>query len=178
MPRPTNCARYTFSPSDCETQNLKSDFCEKQNLKAAQVMVATGNCIYKGHCAPQIFVYTPGMYSSSNKDFVRTTVMDFYEMFKQTAMDPGNLAAFSLTNDTLDEERVCALDDFELELKVRNEAMKSSCASVQLGSLKKVLRIVRTIVDKLVEFAYIQIQIVMCFFRFLIPGLFLFFLPH
>ena len=57
-----------------------------------------------------------------------------------------------------------------MEMKVRNEAMKSSCASVQLDTMKKVLRIVRIVVDKMVEFVYIEFQIIICFFRLLIPG--------
>jgi hypothetical protein len=128
---------------------------------SARVKVATANCIYAGACAPQLFVYTPGMYSSSNRDFVRTTVLDFYEMFRQVANDPDDLSAFSFTNDTLDEDRVCPLDDFEMELKVRNEAMKPSCASVQLDTMKKALRMVRIVVDKMAEAAYIMIQIIM-----------------
>ena len=110
------------------------------------------------------------MYSSSNKDFVRTSVMDFYEMFRQTASSANDMSAFGFTNETLVTERVCPLDDFEMALKVRNEAMKSSCASVQLDTLKKVLRIIRIVVDKMVEFTYIEFQIIICFFRMLIPG--------
>jgi hypothetical protein len=52
---------------------------QKQVLKAAQVKVTQANCIFAGLCAPQ----SPGMYLSSNKDFVRGTVSSFYEMFKQ-----------------------------------------------------------------------------------------------
>lgn len=161
-------------------------------MKAAQIKVFKANCIYAGVCAEQLFVYTPGlshffvgllpprgetdlrrgtgMYSSTNRDFVRSTVVDFYEMFRQTSQNPDNLAAFSFTNDTIDSEMVCPLDDLEMELKVRNEAMKSSCASVQLDTLKKALRIVRIVVDKMAEFVYIQFQLVICFFRLLIPS--------
>jgi hypothetical protein len=139
-------------------------------LKQSQTVIAQANCIYAGVCAPQIFVYTPGMYSSTNRDFVRTTVMDFYEMFRQVSGNPDDLSAFGFSNDTLDEDRVCPLDDFELELKFRNEAMKVSCASVQIDSLKKALRVVRIVVDKMVETVYIQSQILICIFRLLIPG--------
>ena len=50
---------------------------------SARKKVYEANCIYAGVCAPQVFVYSPGMYSSSNQDFVRGTVSSFYEMFKQ-----------------------------------------------------------------------------------------------
>lgn len=59
-------------------------FC--QAIKEAQGKVFEANCIFAGACAPQVFVYSPGMYSSSNQDFVRGTVSSFYEMFKQTAL--------------------------------------------------------------------------------------------
>ena len=122
----------------------------------------------------EIFVFFgkwgAGMYSSSNRDFVRTSVMDFYEMFKQSAAGEGDLSAFNF-NDTLEEgDRVCPLDDFELELKIRNEAMKSTCASVQVSTLRRALRIVRIVVDKIVEFNYVMFQIGICFFRLLVVG--------
>ena len=50
---------------------------------SARRKVFEANCIYAGVCAPQVFVYSPGMYSSTNQDFVRGTVSSFYEMFKQ-----------------------------------------------------------------------------------------------
>jgi hypothetical protein len=56
----------------------------------AQVKVFEANCIFAGVCAPQVFVYSPGMYSSSNKDFVRGTVTSFYEMFKQLSVQGGS----------------------------------------------------------------------------------------
>lgn len=59
-----------------------------QVLKAAQGKVFEANCIFAGVCAPQVFVYSPGMYSSSNQDFVRGTVSSFYEMFKQVGRLP------------------------------------------------------------------------------------------
>ena len=78
-----SCFFFCFaSPSACVSA-LPHIRGKKQVLKAAQVKVAQANCIFAGLCAPQVFVYSPGMYSSSNKDFVRGTVSSFYEMFKQ-----------------------------------------------------------------------------------------------
>ena len=56
-----------------------------QVIMAARKKVFEANCIFAGVCAPQVFVYSPGMYSSSNQDFVRGTVSSFYEMFKQVS---------------------------------------------------------------------------------------------
>jgi hypothetical protein len=81
-----------------------------QVLKAAQGKVFEANCIFTGVCAPQVFVYSPGMYSSSNQDFVRGTVSSFYEMFKQVSIrDEDEFRAFAFTNKTLDEDMVTFL---------------------------------------------------------------------
>lgn len=85
-----------------------------QIIKAAQGKVFEANCIFAGVCAPQAFVYTPGMYSSSNQDFVRGTVSSFYEMFKQVAArrsdadsnEDDEFRAFAFTNNTADDEMV------------------------------------------------------------------------
>lgn len=146
----------------CNLNSRTEELCKI--LQTARINIAQANCIYAGSCADKLFVYTPGMYSSSNRDFVRTTVLDFYEMFGRSG------EAFSFTNTTWDEEKVCPLDDFEMELKVRNEAMKTSCASVQLDTMKKALRMVRIVVDKIAEAVYIEFQIIICFFRLLIPN--------
>jgi hypothetical protein len=152
----------------CNLNSRTEALCLK--LKEAQTAIAQANCIYAGVCSPQLFVYTPGMYSSTNRDFVRTTVIDFYEMFRQVSRNPDDLSAFGFSDNTLDEDKVCPLDDFELQLKFRNEAMKSSCASVKIDNLKKALRMARIVVDMIVETVYIQFQIILCIFRLLIPG--------
>lgn len=153
-----------------------------QVLKEAQQMVFNANCIFAGFCAPQVFVYTPGMYSSVNQDFVRGTVTSFYEMFKQVTIrksqyntDEDTFRAFVFGNKSMDgsddvEDRVCPMDDMEWELKVRNEAMKRGCASTQLDSVKSSLYIVRTIVDVVVETLYYVLQIFICLFRFMVPS--------
>lgn len=65
----------------CNLNRKTDEMC--QILRHAQRKVFEANCIFAGLCAPQIFVYSPGMYSSTNQDFVRGTVSSFYEMFKQ-----------------------------------------------------------------------------------------------
>ena len=65
----------------CNLNSKTNELC--QILMSARKKVFEANCIFAGVCAPQVFVYSPGMYSSSNQDFVRGTVSSFYEMFKQ-----------------------------------------------------------------------------------------------
>ena len=67
----------------CNLNKKTDELC--QILKQAQQKVFEANCIFAGLCAPQVFVYSPGMYSSTNQDFVRVTVSSFYEMFKQVS---------------------------------------------------------------------------------------------
>jgi hypothetical protein len=67
----------------CNLNNKLDELCEA--LQSARTMVMEANCIFAGVCAPQVFVYTPGTYSSSNQDFVRGMVTSFYEMFRQVA---------------------------------------------------------------------------------------------
>jgi hypothetical protein len=164
----------------CNLNRRTNDLC--QILKAAQGKVFEANCIFVGACAPQVFVYTPGMYSSSNNQFVRSTVASFYEMFKQTTLrkasdgkiesrEEADLRAFAFAEGAAsgDEDRVCPMDNMEWELKTRNEAMKQSCASVQMSSMKTSLMMMRAIVDTVVQTLYILLQIAICIFRMLLP---------
>jgi hypothetical protein len=163
----------------CNLNRMTNDLC--QILKAAQGKVFEANCIFVGACAPQLFVYTPGMYSSSNNNFVRSTVSSFYEMFKQSVVrrvqsgsdEDSDFRAFSFTAtggaDDGDSDRVCPMDNMEWELKTRNEAMKQSCASVQINSMKKSFMMLRIIVDSIVEFGYIVLNMLMCVFRMMLP---------
>ena len=83
-------------------------------LQAARGKVFEANCIFAGVWAPQVFVYSPGMYSPSNQDFVWGTVSSFYEMFKQVSKrrsdsesdEEGEFAAFVFSNATSDDEKV------------------------------------------------------------------------
>ena len=121
-----------------------------------------------------MFVHSPGMYSSSNQDFVRGTVSSFYEMFKRTASDEvadeDEFRAFVFGNGSLAaDDMVCPMDDMEWELKVRNQAMKKGCASVQMDGLKRAMFMMRVVVDVIVQVGYIVMQIVICLFRLVIP---------
>lgn len=114
------------------------------------------------------------MYSSSNNDFVRGTVTDFYEMFRQVSTTDGNLAAFaydSAINASLLGGRVCPMDDMEAALKVRNEALKQRCSSVHIDHLKTVLMAVRVVADAVVYTMYVITEIVLGLLRLIVPGM-------
>ena len=132
-------------------------------------------------CAQQVLVYTPRTYSSSNQDFVRGTVVSFYELFRQMATksdassttvddcEGDEFYAFCFIRTTPYDELVCPLDDMELQLKVRNDALKSTCSSTQFTTLKEVLRILRKIVNTIVEISYCVMQMFVCLFRLPVP---------
>lgn len=61
------------------------------------------------------------------------------------------------------------MDNMDWELKVRNQAMKQGCASVQMDALKQTLYTLRVVVDTIVHVLYILLQMAMCLFRLLIP---------
>ncbi len=113
-----------------------------------------------------------------NQDFVRGTVSSFYEMFQQvsqrrsaqdTEEDDFRAFVFNSTNPDSEDSMVCPLDNMEWELKVRNQAMKKGCASVQMDGLKKALFMVRVVVDTMVQVIYILMQIAIALLRLVIP---------
>jgi hypothetical protein len=132
-----------------------------------------------------VFVYAPGTYSSSNQDFVRGTVTSFYEMFRQVVVrrnassssseygeyddEDGEFYAFRFNTSTPYDEMVCPMDNMELALKIRNDAIKGSCMSTSFTGMKLVLYAIRRIVNTVVTIMYCILQIFMCLFRLLIP---------
>jgi hypothetical protein len=81
-------------------------------------------------CMPHAFFYTPSAYSSSNQQFVRDTVREFYERFGVT----------------------CPVEDAQTALLVtQNEALKKRCGSVPLEAFKQAIYMCRSVVDDLME---------------------------
>jgi hypothetical protein len=81
-----------------------NDLCVK--LQNAHQLVIAGNCLAAGgdSCQPSEWVYTPSMYALSNQQFVRSTVINFYETYgTEGATNP-----------------VCPLDDEEDKIRTRN----------------------------------------------------------
>ena len=58
----------------------------------------------------------------------------------------------------------------EWDLKVRNQAMKQGCAAKQLDAFKQSLFMVRTVVNTIVQAAYIVLQMGIALFKLLIPS--------
>lgn len=124
------------------------------DLAVARSKVFEANCIYKGACSPRVYVYTPGIYSITNEDFVRGTVTHFYEMYA-----PNNESS----------EDICPMDDLERELILRNENMTRSCSSKQLERVHDALRIARRLVHLVVEATWYFISLVLALLRLLLP---------
>jgi hypothetical protein len=120
------------------------------------------NWIFSGACSNQAFVYTPGMYSVSNEDFVRGSVTNFYESYNQKELS----AFFEADN----EDKVCPKDDLEEELASRNNELTKYCAATQLERLQDALRIARRVVHMIVEFQYILVNLIFAFARLLIAA--------
>ena len=163
----------------CNLNSKLGTLCDA--LQQARRMVQEANCLFAGVCAPQVFVYSPGTYSSSNQDFVRGTVSSFYEMFRQVSdrreaagATPGDeeeaeFYAFRL-NKALDySQLVCPLDDMELELKLRNEAIKGACFATRFTPMKDVLYGIRRVVHMVATIMYSTMQFALCLIRLLIP---------
>jgi hypothetical protein len=104
------------------------------------------------------------MYSQSNKAFVRSTIIDFYEVY-----GAASTASF-VKDDTPNYNLVCPLDDEEAEMRRRNEDLTSQCASIQLERVKHALEIGRSVVHLMVEITYIEVQVIFTLVQLLIPG--------
>jgi hypothetical protein len=124
----------------CDLDSSLGAMC--QDMAMAVLKVREGNCLYTGACSPQVFVYTPGMYSVTNEDFVRGTVTNFYEMYgRADALSSGGaLSSFTVIDNA---DRVCPADVDLLELQKRNLDYTANCASVQLERLQLALQIAR-----------------------------------
>jgi hypothetical protein len=148
----------------CTLSTDLADMCTR--LKNAHTLVVSGNCLAAegDDCQPQEWVYSPSMYSNSNQEFVRSTVINYYETY-------GAAESVVFTNENLpNEELVCPLDDEDQLIRIRNDQLSISCASRQLEHLKEAMQIARRVVHLLVEMAYIAMQIAVTIFRFMLPG--------
>lgn len=140
-------------------------------LKEAQKKVFEANCIYTGSCSIQSFVYTPGMYSSTNEDFVRGTVTNFYELYNmKPALSLAKTSKLSSFTTFENENLVCPMDTEQLAMRFRNEALTNMCASVQLERVQDALRIARTVVHLIVNVQFAIINMVLALLRLLIPS--------
>jgi hypothetical protein len=156
----------TTVPLDiCNLDSQMNLMCQK--LLQARDKVKKGNCLSAGKCLSDVYVYNPGMYSVSNQNFVRSTVISFYETY---GIQSGQTTIRSLTRNNSD--LVCPMDDDELALRQSNNDRTTMCASRQLERVQMALRIARMVVHILVEVYYICIQLCVTLFRLVMPGLY------
>jgi hypothetical protein len=112
-----------------------------------------------------MFLFSSGMYSQSNQDFVRGTIVSFYETYGLETIE-----SFSKEN-TPNGNLVCPLDDEEGQMRIRNQDLTRMCASRQFERLKDALRVGRRVAHLLVEVGFIATQLQFTLFRLLIPGM-------
>jgi hypothetical protein len=147
-----NVNESTAGLNICDLNSDLNNMCI--GLKSAQTMIFEANCIYSGDCSPRIALYTPGMYSISNGDFVRGTVGNYYETYNQ-----NDATAVS------GERIVCPLDSEEIAMRFRNSEYTSKCASIQLQVLKIMLGYMRNVLHMLVQAAFIVLNLILNLLR-------------
>jgi hypothetical protein len=127
----------TVSLDICTLSSDLSAMCDA--LAASVKKVQTANCILTEgrECQPSEWLYTPSMYSVNNQQFVRSTVINFYETFG--IYDSVAFVPTGLSN----HELVCPLDNEDREIRERNDVLTQSCASRQLERVKDSIKIAR-----------------------------------
>ena len=109
------------------------------------------NCILSGkdNCMDKSFFYTPSVFSSSNQQFVRDTVRQFYQRF---------------------HDGVCAADSRTQALMEQNTKLNVKCAAVPLQSLKVALEGARDVIDIAMNIMFDSLMITMDFLQLLAAG--------
>lgn len=133
-----------------------------RSLQAARQKVIDANCQMTGACSPTEFVYTPGLYSTSNQDFSMGTVQTFYELFNP------KLTSFSFDPATKLENRVCPLTGIERDMLVKNAAFTTNCASRKMEVLQDLIRIGRLVVNLLAQTTYVFLNMFLGLMRLIV----------
>lgn len=152
-----------FGTNVCDLTADLGRLCE--TLQVARRQVFLGNCIYARACDPQEFVYSPGIFSVTNENFVRQTVTEFYERYNQIEGDPDIIEFFGV----VEANRVCPADQDDVDLINRNAALLQNCASKQLDRFQDALRIMRRAVHLVFEIIFIMINLFLSFVRLIVP---------
>lgn len=145
----------------CDLDSKLNNLCI--DLATSREKIFQANCIIKGACSPQVYTYTPGMYSITNQDFVRGTVENFYEMY---GINDTDLSAFIVSKN---EDRVCPAEDEDLDLAIRNEDFIRACASKQLEKVQLLLRVVRRLLHLIVETTYYIFCLIISLLKLMLP---------
>jgi len=132
--------------SVCDMDATMNAVCE--TLNTAKNKIREANCIMAGECQLTTFFYQPSMYSITNNQFVRQTVIDFY---KQINADS------------------CPSDDIDnVQLLAQNSELREKCPSVQLERVVEVLQMLRSVVDLVVRAQYYFFMFVINMLRTLV----------
>ena len=115
--------------------------------------IAGINCAASGSaaCLEKRFFYTPSTFSSSNQQFVRDTVREFYLRFAPPSLDAA---------------AVCPQEDESTrELVRQNALLRTRCGSVALESVKDGIQAARRSIDNLMQIVFSVLNIALDFMQ-------------
>lgn len=136
----------------CNLNGQMDSLCK--DILDSVLRISNINCIAAGNdiCLDKAYFYSPAVFSSSNQQFVRDTVRDFYLRFD-------------------DSQSVCKADDHTAELIRQNSLLNMKCGSVALNALKEGLEGGRAQVDLLIKIMYDAMMIVVDFLQMMSDAL-------
>lgn len=146
----------------CDLNNQMDSLCRA--LQAGRQKVIGANCQMTGACSPTEHVYAPGLFSSTNQDFASGTVATYYELFNP------KLQSYTFDPSTQLDGRVCPLTGTSRDLLVKNEQFTAKCASRQMESLQKLIRIGRVMTDLIARTLYVLLNLFMSLLRLLVDS--------
>jgi hypothetical protein len=139
----------------CNLNSQMDQLC--QRILEKVVEWAGANCIAAGNeaCLAKSFFYSPATFSSSNQEFTRDTVRNFYRRFRAGADGtPASLA------------EVCpAADAKAAGLLAQNNQIRARCGAVPIETLKDALEAARAYIDLLMRILFDLMNIVMDFMQ-------------
>ena len=150
---------YDFLGSNPESLTMNIDLCNIngqmdslcKDLLDSVLRITNLNCILAGKdtCLDKSYFYTPSVFSSSNQQFVRDTVRQFYQRFET-------------------EKQFCAADSRTQQLIQQNTKLIGKCAAVPLQGLKEGLEGARSAVDVFMQVSMDMLMITMDLMQLLV----------
>jgi hypothetical protein len=126
----------------CDLDSTLDQFC--RTIQDGRYQVYEANCMYSGQCRQQLYFYQPSTYAVDNGEFVRSTVQRFYNNSVAGACIP-------------DIDTAKALEDTARALE--------KCAAIQLNILVDAIKIIRIIMDSLVELVFYVAKLALMVFQ-------------
>lgn len=134
--------------SICDLDSFTQTLCEA--LANAEYTVQQAHCIASGACLRETYYYSPGVYSTTNQEFVRETVEEFYLGIDEGACD----------------EREAEREDLLRQV----EQLREECSATWLDPIIDLLEELRLVIHSIVRLSYYVFMMELNFFRLLGPG--------